>query len=251
VITYDYPLNEKVRTLLRLEDLYERVEFFATQTDAKDHHAALITLFEILEATGRIDLKTDLLQEIERQRAVLDGLRNNPGVAQETLAAVVRDMERAAAELVGVSGKFGQHLRDNEWLMGIKQRVAIPGGVCEFDLPSYYYWLNLPDEVRQSDLREWLAPVLPMYHGLKIVLQLLRASARPAMVVAQQGVYQQTSAGRVAQMLRIALAKNLPCIPEISANKYAFNIRFVTPDRTGRPRVYEQNVEFALTFCNL
>ena len=28
MITYEYPLNERVRTLLRLEDLYDRVQFF-------------------------------------------------------------------------------------------------------------------------------------------------------------------------------------------------------------------------------
>ena len=57
------------------------------------------------------------------------------------------------------SGKTGQELRENEWLMGIKQRSAIPGGVCEFDLPSYHFWLNQSAEVRRLDLNEWLAPV--------------------------------------------------------------------------------------------
>ncbi len=26
--------------------------------------------------------------------------------------------------------------------MAIKQRTAIPGGVCEFDLPAYHWWLH-------------------------------------------------------------------------------------------------------------
>jgi cell division protein ZapD len=39
-----------------------------------------------------------------------------------------------------MAGKIGQHLRDNDWLMSIKSRASIPGGVCEFDLPSYHYW---------------------------------------------------------------------------------------------------------------
>ena len=33
-----------------------------------DHHAALLSLFEILEVACRADLKTDLLQELERQK---------------------------------------------------------------------------------------------------------------------------------------------------------------------------------------
>ena len=35
--------------------------------------------------------------------------------------------------------KTGQHLRENEWLMSIKNRTGIPGGACQFDLPSYHY----------------------------------------------------------------------------------------------------------------
>ena len=45
MITYEYPFNERIRTLLRLEDLFERAHFFLARQDALDHHAALLTLF--------------------------------------------------------------------------------------------------------------------------------------------------------------------------------------------------------------
>ena len=67
MITYEYPLNERIRTLLRLEDLFERSRHFIARTDPLDHHVALLTLFEILEVASRADLKSDLLQELERQ----------------------------------------------------------------------------------------------------------------------------------------------------------------------------------------
>ena len=71
MITYEYPFNERIRTLLRLEDLFDRVRFFLARQDALDHHAALLTLFEIMEVASRADLKSDLLQELERQKQVL------------------------------------------------------------------------------------------------------------------------------------------------------------------------------------
>ncbi len=76
VITYEYPLNERIRTLLRLEDLFERSRYFIARAGAHDHHMALITLFEILEVAGRADLKSDLLQELERQKQVLLSFRD-------------------------------------------------------------------------------------------------------------------------------------------------------------------------------
>ena len=79
-ILYEYPFNERVRTMLRLEDLFEKLAFFCRQTHAHCHHAALLTLFEILEVTSRADLKNDLMQELERHRQALAALRSNPQV---------------------------------------------------------------------------------------------------------------------------------------------------------------------------
>ena len=92
VITYEYPLNERIRTLLRLEDLFERSRHFIARTDPHDHHMALLTLFEILEVSSRADLKSDLLQELERQKQVLLSFRNNPEIAEERLSGVLKDI---------------------------------------------------------------------------------------------------------------------------------------------------------------
>ena len=142
VIRYEHPLNERIRTLMRLEDLYQRAQFFAAQADAPDHHAALLALFEITDVAARADLKTDLLQELERQKQLLAPLRANPAIETRVLEPLLADIDRASAALLAQTGKAGAHLRDNEWLMTIKQRTAIPGGVCEFDLPAYHYWLH-------------------------------------------------------------------------------------------------------------
>jgi cell division protein ZapD len=53
---YEYPLNERIRTLLRLEDLFVRFDHFAGQEGQLEHHVALTTLFEILEVASRADL---------------------------------------------------------------------------------------------------------------------------------------------------------------------------------------------------
>ncbi len=250
-ISYDHPLNERVRTLLRLEDLFAKAGFFSAQPHYLEHHAALLTLFEIIEVACRADLKSDLLQELERQKHILEPLRNNPNISEEALDTLLGDIARTLTRLHGLPGKVGQHMRDNEWLMSIKQRTGIPGGVCEFDLPSYHFWLNQHEEVRRQDLAAWLAPMLPIHDGLSIVLRLLRDSGKSIRQTAHNGTFQQMLSGRVAQMLRVSLSRELPCVPEISANKYAINIRFTTLGGGQRPKVCETNVDFDLTLCNL
>ena len=251
MIVYEHPLSERVRTLLRLEDLFERIDYFQAKTEAPEHHVALLLIFEILEVASRADLKSDLLQELERQKQVLESLRDNPDISEEALDNVLWQIDQASSRLYQASGRVGQELRENEWLMSIKQRTGIPGGVCEFDLPSYHFWLQQGAEQRRHDIQQWLAPFLPTRDAINIVLRLLRESGKTTAQTARQGVYQQMMAGRMAQMLRIRLSREYTCLPEISANKYALNIRFTTQEGMQRPKAADTDVEFELTFCNL
>jgi cell division protein ZapD len=251
VISYEYPLNERIRTLLRLEDQFLKLAHFCASDIPQDHHVALLTIFETLEVAGRADLKVDLVQELERQRQILMSFRNNPEISEEALAGALYEIEQASSSLLSMAGKIGQYLRENEWLMSIRSRAAIPGGVCQFDLPSYHYWLNRDPDVRRRDLNTWMNPMSPIRDGIEIVLRLLRASGRPEQQTARCGAFQLTMAGRTAQMLRIRMANAETVVPEISANKYALNIRFMLPETVARPRLAERDVAFELTFCSL
>ena len=135
--------------------------------------------------------------------------------------------------------------------MAIKQRTAIPGGTCEFDLPSYHYWLSKEREARSTDLHAWISPLYPLRDGTSIVLKLLREGGKPVRQVATQGTFSQMLGGRTSQMVRIRLPRSAQLVPEISANKYALNIRFTAFSTEPRPRVTDADVEFELTFCNL
>jgi cell division protein ZapD len=252
VITYEYPFNERIRTLLRLEDLFEKTSVFVQNDGQLEHHTALITIFEILEVAGRADLKMDLIQELERQRQTLLSYRNNPDISEEALSGALYEIEQSSAALLSMTGKMGQYLRDNDWLMGIKSRAAIPGGVCEFDLPSYHWWLHRPAEVRREAIEGWLKPMLPLRDAAAIVLRLLRSSGHPKQHVAVSGQFQLNLGGSAAQMVRVSLNVDEQAVPEVSANKYFLNIRFTKPPAGEiKARGCERDINFDLTFCNL
>ena len=93
--------------------------------------------------------------------------------------------------------------------------------------------------------------MLPIRDGLAIVLRLLRASGRSEQQTAQRGTFQLMLAGRSAQLVRLKTGQGEPCLPEISAGKFAINIRFLRPDMDQRPRQIDSTVNFELTLCNL
>lgn len=246
---YEFPLNERIRTWLRLEDLFDKALFFCKEPDSRSHHAALLGIFEIVDVTARSELKSELIQELERQKASLDALRSNPQVDVARLNDILGNITSALSDLHAMTGKIGQHIRDNEWLLGIKGRAGIPGGTCSFDLPVYHFWLNQSPGKRSADLMEWLVPLLPLKGAVGIVLRILRDSGHVGRHMAIQGLFQLMLGGRTAHLLRVAM--DAPCAPEVSANKYALNIRFLSPDTVQKPRLCDRDVEFELTFCNL
>ena len=88
-----------------------------------------------------------------------------------------------------------------------------------------------------------------MKNAVDVVLRLLRDSGHRSRHTATQGLFQLMLGGRSAQLLRLML--DTDCAPEVSANKYAVNIRFLVPDRAQKPRSCDSDVDFELTFCNL
>ena len=125
--------------MLRLEDLYERVLYFIAKSDPQEHHVALLCMFEILEVATRADLKSDLLQELERQKQVLLGLRNNQlGVRQFQIARL--ELQKLASRgvlarnqvqaIVRADGRRNNPVREMRDLTG--NAVLSDHVVCEF-----------------------------------------------------------------------------------------------------------------------
>ena len=82
MVLYEYPFNEGIRTMLRLEHLFDRLGQLLPRDAPVDHHFALFTLFEIMDVASRADLKSDLLKELERHKSQLAAYRGNAAVSQ-------------------------------------------------------------------------------------------------------------------------------------------------------------------------
>ena len=250
LVLYEYPFNESIRTMLRLEHLFDRLGQLMARETPLDHHFALVTIFEIMDVASRADLKSDLLKELERHKAQLNSYRGNPAIAESVLDEVVARIDHAFSGLNQLQGKAGHTLTSNEWLMSIRSRISIPGGTCEFDLPAYYTWQQLLPVRRRNDLVQWTQTLMPLAEALQVLLGLLRDSGAPHKVAATAGQFQQSlAAGRVYQLLRMRIDPSLGLIPEISGHRLMISIRLMRQDEEGRLKLSAQDASFELTLC--
>ena len=251
MILYEYPLQERVRTYLRIEHLALRLHQLVTRVDALDHHFALVTLFEILDVAARADLKSDLLKDLDRHRHVLEGYRGNPAIAEDALEKVIADLSQSFDALSSQSGKAGQSLSDNDWLMSIRSRISIPGGTCEFDLPAYYAWQHKNGVTRQAELTQWVGSLMPLMDAVHLLLKLLRDSGAPQKVIANAGQFQQSlPQGRTFLLLRLALDVNLELVPEISGNRLMVSVRLMHLGEDKRSHLVSDDVPLELALCS-
>jgi cell division protein ZapD len=251
LILYEYPFNESIRTMLRLEHLFDRLGQLIEREAPVDHHHALATIFEIMDVGSRADLKSDLLKELEKHRQQLIGYRGNPSVSEAMLDDVIGRIDGAFARLNQLTGKAGAVLTSNEWLMSIRSRISIPGGTCEFDLPAYYAWQQLDATRRRNDLLHWVVTLMPLAEALQVLLGLLRDSGAPHKVVAIGGQFSQAlPAGRVHQLMRVRLDDSLQLVPEISGHRLMVLVRLMRQESDGRLRPANVDTGFELTLCS-
>jgi len=250
VILYEYPFNERLRTYLRLEQLFRRLGELVSRTHPLDHHFALVTLFEIMDVAARADLKADVLKDLERQKHLLDSYRGNPSISESALNAIIAQLDRCFTALSNQSGKAGQALTDNEWLMGIRSRLGIPGGTCGFDLPGYHAWQHSDPTYRQRALETWASTMAPLAESIYLLLKMLRDAGVPQRVAAERGQFQQSlPQGRTFQLLRLRIDPSLGLVPEISGNRLLVSVRLMRMDGDGRLQSCQDDAAFELTLC--
>lgn len=247
---FEYPFNERVRTWIRLEYLLDRLMFFAAPGDPRMHQVAFSTLFDVLDATERTDVKGGLMQDLERQKVTLTNLQGHPGVQVAALNEVIDQVDQAIAAL-SRQGRTGQVLRENEWLTSLRGRLSVPGGGTQVDMPSFHAWQSKDVQARCEDLRRWIEPLLPLHNGIGLVMRLLRDSGAQESAIARAGAYQQMLGGKVYQLFRVWLDDDLGVFPEMSANKYMVWVRFSEQDGVIKPQPFAGDVPFRYALCSL
>jgi cell division protein ZapD len=95
-IIFEHPLNERIRTFLRLEHLFEKVDYFMPQYDPWTTRVAVDALMDITAVTARADMKSEIQKELDRNMASLRRLARDPAVDSAALERILGELEHAA-----------------------------------------------------------------------------------------------------------------------------------------------------------
>lgn len=248
---YEFPLNERIRVFMRLEQLFKQLNHFMNGSTVSDHRAVISVLLDILMIFSRNDLKSELLKELDRHAKTLNLISSNQGVDTEKLNSILLNLKTISKKLYETNGKIGIKIMESDLFQSISQRSSIPGGSCSFDLPAFHYWLEQDKEIQQQDLSQWTQPLDNIRSAIELILSFIRQSSLPTQELAAAGFFQLTlDKSQSFQLIRVSLDETLPLFAEISGGKHRFTIRFMSPSSgTNRPQQITDNVPFSLTCC--
>jgi len=251
-LVYEQPLTERVRTFLRLEFLFEQCTHHLSLTSPWDSRAAISALLEIGSLLTRGDVRTEILKELERCLLFLSRLKDSPEVDGVRLQSVLGELETLRHAMNGDGRQLGLGLKENEFLNTIKNRLAIPGGTCQFDLPVYHAWLTQAHAQRTRDLQHWLEEIRPLRDTINLLMALTRESALPTREVAEQGMFLHIFDSPNCPLVRVMVPASSGVYPEISAGRQRITIHFLEPNLSdSRPQQAKRDIGFKLVCCQL
>lgn len=245
---YEFPLNEKVRTYLRLEQLFKQLVNVNSATENWQFIHFFSSLFTLLDLLERLDLRNDVMRDIELHEKNLVIWSQHPNIDNEALQLSLQKIIRLRESLKGTK-KIGADLKEERFLASIRQRFSIPGGTCSFDLPNLHYWLQQAnaDKVRQVQI--WMQELSAIKEAIEITLSFLRERGRFVDCEAEKGFYQGVAEDK-NELIRVYSATDQGYYPMLSGNKYRYAIRFTlfTPTLQGNSGV-DGVVPFKLACC--
>lgn len=245
---YEFPLNEKVRTYLRLEQLFKQLKQAKGYQQEWQFISFFESLFTLLDLLERLDIRNDVLKDIESQEKNLVHWSQHPKIDSEALQAALQRILRLREQLKQAK-KIGSNLKEDKFLSSIRQRFAIPGGTCSFDLPNLFYWLKQPLEFIQKDIGEWMLEFTQISEAIDITLSFLRERGRFVDIEAANGFYQGVAEDK-NELIRVYSSTDQGYYPILSGNKYRYAIRFMWFDSSAQDNSsVDSTVSFKLASC--
>ena len=252
-VCYEHPLNERVRTFLRLEQLFGRANYHLQNNQEADAHCLITVLVDINNLLSRGDIKSEIIKELERQQNILKQHADAPAVDQKLLKNLLKNQNESIKAVHAMEGKLSQHLQNDLLYNSVRQRLSLPGGSCEFDLPVFNYWLRNGDEKRAQLLSKWLEPYKALQDAIQVCMICIRQSSDPIELVANKGFYEETLDQKIEpQLVRVFADAKQPYYPTVSASKHRLNVRFLQwlPNDSRSPQA-NVDIPFSLMVCGI
>ena len=251
MITFEQPLNQRIRVFMRVQQLAARFDHHANADCAWDIHTAVLLLIDLHDIADRTDLKVEAMKELERQSQSLSQFSGSCAIDDHCLNEMLERQRACITQLHEHNGQMAQTVKRSAFLNNVRQRCAVSGSPCSSDLPVYYHWLNASIDQCKTKLQEWMKPYRVALKAIDLALSTIRNSTYFEALEASDGFYPLTlNPKRLVQLIRVKTPGNI--FPQISGNKYLVSLQFFRYTSTSQESLQAiENIKFELAVCTI
>ena len=247
---YELPLNERLRTFMRIEFLYARLRYFSSDLkDSWETRTVIHTILEIYSILSRTDVRREVLADLDRYIMQMQRFQSVPDADSNTVTNILEDLELIKEEVVDIGTDYLAPLRTDEFLASLLHRHTLPGGKAEFDLPKYKFFLEGDKRLVSKKITTWFDIVRPISEGIDKLMWIIRESSEPIATIAVGGQYNHQIERRTQISLVRIFLKNKKIFPEISGGKHLIAVRFFENTGDDNYQQYQENVDFKISLC--
>ena len=245
---YELPLNEHLRTFMRVEFISNRLNYFLELDDSWATRSIIHGLIEIYSILSRTDVRREVITDLDRYIYEMRKYQDSPLADEDRARELRQDLESLKVTVENSGSDYLKPLRDNEFLNSLLHRQTLPGGKAEFDMPKYKFWLD--SGRTKSDIDQWVGVIKPVCSSIDKLLWMIRESTEAISTVAVGGFYNhQISKNHKISLVRIFLDENT-IYPEVSGGKHLISIRFFNwGDSEENWSQTKENINFRISLC--
>jgi len=221
MIEYEFPLNERIRKFLRIEEIFKKMEIQMLNKKEFSAHTCFSTYFDIMSCVSRADIKVELIQEIEKQR-----LKLKSKIKTKKNIKIQAQLNKIRLTLENAKVISGFNFGSDKFLHELKIRSDSPFGIVSTDFPEFQFWL---ESTSIADRKSYFRSKLNDFNSIRMAIITLMNILRNNVVANSIETKTEEVQCKLNPLLKndlviITIPTKLKCFPNISANKYAVNI---------------------------
>ena len=252
-IVYEQPVAENIRNFLKCEYLHEKINSSLSLESIWSIKSSISALLEMSDFSQRINLKVELLKELEKMSFTLRKLNKNNEIELSKFDAYKNEIDRCLINLNDINDNPSKTILDNDFLMLIKSKLHIPAGDNFFDMPSYLNFLTSKKNHIIENINIWSSPFSVFFDSSKLVLDYKRISSKFEKCRSNKSYFEKKlDKNARIDLVRIKIEKDMNIYPDISVNRQNVNAVFKTAFGDNRiARTIVDDIEFELSLSIL
>lgn len=240
---YEEPIDERIRKFLKLEKLFLKMNHHKDDDSIFDSYVALRYLVSIYEMISRVEVKSELIREIDFHKSRYAEYVKSEDSDKNLLNSIMEKQTVILNNLHNLDTNYLKYLNNDEFFQFCVKHIDNLSTEIDF-------WLTRDHAMRLNQMDLWVEVFKPIEHATHFCLDILRKSTETSEVCANNGFHLiKLENEKKIRLLRVTMQSDNYFFPRISLGPQRATILFMMKNEENKLIQVKENINFVLDLC--